>query len=724
MKKIYYILTLVVAAMTISACNNFIDENATPNVDGQSNKITFTASAEVENRSTLDLTDGTTARWNGTENLGLFYYYTPEGGSEVKFVKNFVYTTNATASESATFTGEAEWWDGDGDAAVAAAATHKVYIYYPYGADNDSKTSSNAVGTLPAEQEYDATASQWDMSKYDYLYSSDNPATWGETLDFGTLKRLFAVLRLGITNNTGEDVVIKKVTVTSQGEKILAGDFTFNLSKGRAENALTNRTDAPVKATHGSSTAYGYWTAPESSISTTVANGAVKAGEVIDVRVMMNAGYAPSDDSSKYFFDNTTAYLAGDTFTVNIVTDKGAHPEITFTAGALLRGQRAGKSIVLDAVPAGEPNATSVVSNDSSENKFYMNNTITISGTNLLNAQNVKVGGVAAEVVSQSNTELVVKVPDCTGAATTAADYDITYTYEDEEATLGTISIYPFYHYENITLGVGASSKSEYAEFTASNAFFYPDLGEVVSTNKWYDDEMDKFTLGYAEYPSPIKYTKVDNTTYISFDKTYITEQQYYDVLPYVFFITNSAGKVTLVGPANTASQLKTHLRNDGSGNVNLPSEAGTPLMWYRSMRSSNSKENACREAVLNGTLAEMSYTGSVASAGAPSMAKEGLDLSSQSSLWREGTVLLVQYVSYEAAYNSDSAHGAKPAANSDVAKIGFVHIKNLENVFYATDENGNTTVDGNNQLIVANPTTGKRDMKITFDMYWSKKLN
>lgn len=693
MKKIYYILTLVAAAMTISACNNFIDENATPNVDGQSNKITFTASAEVENRSTLDLTDGTTARWNGTENLGLFYYYTPEGGSEVKFVKNFVYTTNATASESATFTGEAEWWDGDGDAAVAAAATHKVYIYYPYGADNDSKTSSNAVGTLPAEQEYDATASQWDMSKYDYLYSSDNPATWGETLDFGTLKRLFAVLRLGITNNTGEDVVIKKVTVTSQGEKILAGDFTFNLSKGRAENALTNRTDAPVKATHGSSTAYGYWTAPESSISTTVANGAVATGEVINVRVMINAGYAPSDDSSKYFFDNTTAYLAGDTFTVNIVTDKGAHPEITFTAGALLRGQRAGKSITLEAIPAGEPNATSVVSNDSSENKFYMNNTITISGTNLLNAQNVKVGGVAAEVVSQSNTELVVKVPDCTGTATTAADYAITCTYEGEEVTLGTISIYPFYHYENVVLGIGSNSSTTYSDFSSANAYFVPDDGKVYSAEEFAATNKD-YGIGVTSNP------------YVTAKKTYaetMTSELYAAVEPYITFVTDSSGKLTIVNPSNTDMALKNHrYKTAGASSYNtyVGQTLGTPFMQYRVMN--NSSELTHANAVKEGSIAGMLYSGSEPTSDAPAFAVEG---TTGNSVWTEGCVIVVRYKDY--------------ADNATKIKEGYIWIKSVDVTL------GSASSDGKNyQLITTNPETEKRDGKITFDMYWSKKLN
>lgn len=698
MKKIYYILTLVVAAMTISACNNFIDENATPNVDGQSNKITFTASAEVENRSTLDLTDGTTARWNGTENLGLFYYYTPEGGSEVKFVKNFVYTTNATASESATFTGEAEWWDGDGDAAVAAAATHKVYIYYPYGADNDSKTSSNAVGTLPAEQEYDATASQWDMSKYDYLYSSDNPATWGETLDFGTLKRLFAVLRLGITNNTGEDVVIKKVTVTSQGEKILAGDFTFNLSKGRAENALTNRTDAPVKATHGSNTAYGYWTAPESSVSTTVANGAVKAGEVIDVRVMMNAGYAPSDDSSKYFFDNTTAYLAGDTFTVNIVTDKGAHPEITFTAGALLRGQRAGKSITLDAAPDGEPAVLSIKSDDqkSEGEKFFLNSNITLSGSNLLNVADVKIGGVAAEVVSQSNTELVIKMVDCTGAATEAASYAITY---GADKALGNITIYPFYHYENVVLGIGSNSSTTYSDFSSANAYFVPDDGKVYSAKDFAATNED-YGIGLG--------TGVVNP-YVTAKKTYaatMTSALYAAVKPYIAFVTDSSGKLSIVNPTNTDMALKNH-RYKGEGassyNIYVGETFGTPFMQYRVMKSNSELTHA--NAVKDGSLAGMLYSGSEPTSDAPALAAPE---KTSNSIWTEDSVIVVRYKDY----------------SDKTTKIneGYIWIKNIDVTLggLGKDSNDNEIY----QLITINTESGKRDGKITFDMYWSKRLN
>lgn len=685
MKKLINIFSVVVAAMTLSACNNLMDENATPNVDGKSN-ITFTLSAGT--RSALDLTDGESVYWTGTEKLGLNYYYTPKGGSEVKFVKNSVYSANAANATTANFTGDAQWWDGEG----AAEATHKIYIYYPYSAANDSTTSSNIVGELPAEQEYDAAASQWDMSAYDFLYTSDNPATYGEPLSFDALKRLFAVLRLGITNNTGEDVVIKKVTVTSQGGKILAGNFTTNISKGRAENALTNRTDAPVRETHGSNTAYGYWTAPESSISTTVANGAVKAGEVIDVRVMINAGYAPSDDSKAYFFDNTTAYLAGDTFTVNIVTDKGAHPEITFTAGALLRGQRAGKSITLDAAPTGEPAVLSIKSDNkkSEGEKFYLNSNITLSGSNLLNVVDVKIGGVATDVVSQSNTELVVKMVDCTGAATEAASYAITY---GADKALGNITVYPFYHYEDIVLGIGSNASNTYSDFSSANAYFVPDDGKVYSAKDFAATNED-YGIGLG--------TGVINP-YVTAKKTYaatMTSELYAAVKPYITFVNNSDGKLSIVNPTNTDMALKNHrYKGEGSSSYNIyvGETFGTPFMQYRVMKSSSELTHA--NAVKDGSLAGMLYSGSEPTSDAPALAVEG---KTGNSIWTEGSVIVVRYKDY--------------ADKATKIKEGYIWIKSIDVTLGITS--------GDYQYITVNPDTEKRDGKITFDMYWSKRLN
>ncbi|MBR4851502.1 MAG: hypothetical protein IKU97_05565, partial [Tidjanibacter sp.] len=455
------------------------------------------------------------------------------------------------------------------------------------------------------------------------------------------------------------------------------------------ENALTNRTDKPVSGTHGSSTAYGYWTAPSSSVSTVVTNGAVAAGKQINVRLMINAGYSKSDDKSANFFDTTTPYLAGDTFTVTIVTNKGTHPAVSFTAGALLRGESAGKSIVLDAAPAGEPSVTSMESSDSSA-KFYLNSTITLKGINLLNVVGLKIGGLAAEIISQTGTEVVAKVPDCTGEATAVAAYDV--SYGDGNTKLGQINLYPLYHYENVVLGVGSNSKSTYSTFASNNSFFYPDLGEVVSASKWSGDKLDKYAV---DGTSPIVAT--GDGKFNSLDKTKITKEEYYDTLPYVFFITNSSNKFTIVSPVNSRNTLKCHYID---GTTALPSEFGTPIMWYRNMRSANDGESPYYQAVKNGTIEDMStYTGSMASAAAPEFKGSGVDISNQTSQWHVGSVLLLQYSTYE--------KGGKPSSMSDVAKLGFIYIKEI------------TCADLSTGLALS-----PREGHIKFDMYWSKQLN
>ena len=357
MKKIYYILTLVAAAMTISACNNaFEDEGPAFNGgEGSDNTITFVVGPETdaEGRTALDLVGdadndvegGKITLWNGTEKAGLYYNYRAAGaGSDTKVAnaQNIEYTaTLGSDSATATFTGEAEWVDVGADA-------HKFYFYYPRNEGSESHTKVH--GILPDKQDYDATASKWDMSAYDFVYANNSKAMTESAVEL-KIKRAFAVLRLGITNNAGEDVTIEEVSITSEGGKVLAGEFIANISKSEVEQGLTSHTVA-------NGTNYGYWKSTKSTIITTVTNGAVAATEKIDVRFMLNAGYTPKAESP--YYDETTSYLEGDTFTVRIKTDKGTHPAVEFHAGALLRGQRAGKSITLEPIPAGEPTVTAI----------------------------------------------------------------------------------------------------------------------------------------------------------------------------------------------------------------------------------------------------------------------------------------------------------------------------------------------------------------------------
>ena len=694
MKKIYYILTLVAAAMTISACNNaFEDEGPALNGgEGSDNTITFVVGPETDavGRTALDLEDGKTTLWKATDNAGLYYSYTLAGTSTtvaVDDVQNVKLKINGEASANAVFVGNdspVEWWKGEG----YEDATHKFYFYYPY--KEGTASQSKVEGTLPAEQTYDATASEWDMSKYDFVYATKAEA-YGKDVEL-QIKRAFSVLRLGITNNSGEDVTIEEVSLTSKGGKILAGTFYVTTTKGEMDNALSNRTDAPTKATHGSNTAYGYWTSTNSTITTIVTNGAVKAGEKIDVRFMLNAGYSKSDVSADKFIDTTTPYLEGDTFTVRIKTNKGTHPAVQFTAGALLRGQRAGKSITLDAAPTGEPAVLSIKSDNkkSEGEKFYLNSNITLSGSNLLNVVDVKIGGVAADVVSQSNTELVVKMVDCTGAATEAASYAITY---GADKALGNITVYPFYHYEDFVLGIGSNASDTYSDFSSANAYFVPDDGKVYSAKDFAATNED-YGIGLG--------TGVINP-YVTAKKTYaatMTSELYAAVKPYITFVNNSDGKLSIVNPTNTDMALKNHrYKGEGSSSYNIyvGETFGTPFMQYRVMKSSSELTHA--NAVKDGSLAGMLYSGSEPTSDAPALAVEG---KMGNSIWTEGSVIVVRYKDY--------------ADKVTKIKEGYIWIKSIEVTFGETS--------GDYQYITVNPETGKRDGKITFDMYWSKKLN
>ncbi len=687
MKIAKRVATLAVVALTFVACDNGVEEGS-PEVNvGGTDKITFTVGDDgsEDARSVLSLSDGTTALWNGTEEAGFFYSYRLSGASKdtkVSGAQNIIYTATATpASASATFGGDAEWYDGEG----TESAAHKFYFYYPYREGSESHTKVH--GILPAEQTYDATASKWDMSAYDFVYANNSKATPESAVEL-KIKRAFAVLRLGITNATGEDVTIKEVSLTSEGGKVLAGEFIANTSKGEVEQGLTSHTEA-------NGTNYGYWTSTKSTITTTVSNGAVAADEKIDVRFMLNAGYAPKAESP--YYDENTSYLEGDTFTVRIKTNKGTHPAVQFTAGALLRGARAGKSITLEAIPAGEPTVTGIESDHSTKTKFYLNNTITIKGSNLQNAANVKIGGVAVEPeVLNEGAELVVKLPDCTGTATTVADYDITYTYEDEEGTLGTISIYPFYHYENITLGMGSNSATTYSDFSSANAYFVPDDGRVYSAKDFAATNKD-YGIGVSSNP------------YLSAKKTYtatMTSELYAAVKPYIAFVTDSSGKLSMVNPTNTDMILKNHrYKGEGASSYNtyVGQTWGTPFMQYRVMKSSSELNHA--KAVKDGSLAGMLYSGTTPTTDAPALAAPD---KTSNSIWTKDSVIVVQYKDY----------------SDKTTKIneGYIWIKNIDVTLggLGTDSNGNEIY----QLITINPDTEKRDGKITFDMYWSKRLN
>ena len=319
------------------------------------------------------------------------------------------------------------------------------------------------------------------------------------------------------------------------------------------------------------------------------------------------------------------------------------------------------------------------------DNKFYLGKTVTVTGENLASIEGFKVDGVEAALVGEP-TDISAQfiVPDGV-TFTEAKEVPVVALYNGgNEVDFGTAMVYPFYYYKGIRLGIGSNSSSTYTEYAADNAFFYPDLGRVVSTYDWYDEALDP-------------YAKSGNNTAISgankLDQGAISADEYYAVKPYIFFKSDSSDKLALSGCANSSSQIKTHCRfifDEDKGKVvatPLPAAYGTPIVMYRVVTSNP-------DPILNGTLTSMDYDGTMPSSGAPS-----LSTAEAGSNWVKGSVLVMSYVTY--------AKGAAPEAITDFAKIGYIIIRDVTCADLAT---GKANAD--------------RAGYIEFDMYWSKTLN
>ncbi|MDE7344936.1 MAG: hypothetical protein K2N02_05155, partial [Alistipes sp.] len=183
------------------------------------------------------------------------------------------------------------------------------------------------------------------------------------------------------------------------------------------------------------------------------------------------------------------------------------------------------------------------------DGKFYLGKTVTITGSNLSVVEKIELRydaeRLAAEVLAGApDSELKFTVPDGV-TFNEASEVSVVATYNGaDEAEVGKATVYPFYYFKGIRLGLGSNSASSYTEYAAANAFFYPDMGRVVSTSEWVDSNLDP----YAASGSNQAVTAGNTLT-----KSALSEAEYYAVKPYVFFIANSSHKLSIAGCANTA---------------------------------------------------------------------------------------------------------------------------------------------------------------------------
>ena len=309
MKKIFAYLAMFTAAATFVACENAPEGNVTPDATGKPIEITIGDT----NRALLDLTDGKSVTWEAGDIVGFFHHV---NGTVSATANNKPYTAGA-AGATATFTGEATW-------SGTAEDTHNIYVYYPYR--DRANTADLIVIQMTKDQTYDVTAPTWSVgATYGFAYGKADNVEYGKAVEIGAMKQYFGILRLNITNGTTEDVTISKVSATVSSTFIYAS-HRLNITGDEAVLA-----DIKDKA---------------KTLTTTVSNGLVKAGESIDIRLVVS----PNDYS-------------GDTFSITIESDKGVHPAVEFTGGNIAQGARASKAITLAAAPTSSYNVGDVVDN-------------------------------------------------------------------------------------------------------------------------------------------------------------------------------------------------------------------------------------------------------------------------------------------------------------------------------------------------------------------------
>ncbi len=300
MKKIYTYLAMFVAAATMVACENAPEGNVTPDATGKPIEITIGDLSRV-----MLGEDGKTITWEVGDVLGLFHVI---NGEVSPTGNNSTYTVTEVSADgkTATITGDATWSGEEGD-------THEFYIYYSRR-NNDDATPTVLKKTLTAEQKYNTDLSVWEnFGNYIFAYGKATSYTYGEDVVFDAIDPYFGMLRLNITNNTGKEITISKVSLTNDTE-VLVGTHSIDLTTP----------NAPIV----------YAGNEKKTIALTVTNGSVAAGESIDVRFLMSA--------KDYSATN---------FTVAVTSEDGLHPEVTFTGGNIGYGARAAKAIAIEAVP-------------------------------------------------------------------------------------------------------------------------------------------------------------------------------------------------------------------------------------------------------------------------------------------------------------------------------------------------------------------------------------
>ncbi len=288
--------------------------------------------------------------------------------------------------------------------------------------------------------------------------------------------------------------------------------------------------------------------------------------------------------------------------------------------------------------------------------KFYLGKTVTVTGANLTTVEKIELQYdgecIEAEMLAgATDSELKFTVPDGVTFAKAREVSVAAFHNGGEQLEIGKATIYPFYYYKDIT--IGASDASNIAI-----AFFVPDMGKVISTDEWR--ALDKYAA-----PDIMLNNKNE------LDKTKVTEEQYYEVLPYLFCTAGSKA-FNIQGPCGSNGQLKNFKTSEGVSITNTGTWFGTPILSFRNLDESAASEAVKQVAasVRDGSVATMVFSAVTTATASPTFVLDG------------------------------DFGNIKPKGNG-ICRSGFLHVKEVT-AAAVSDKKG----------------------RVTFDFYWSKTLN
>ena len=336
-----------------------------------------------------------------------------------------------------------------------------------------------------------------------------------------------------------------------------------------------------------------------------------------------------------------------------------------------------------------EPTMTSISAADG----YYLLKPVVISGKGMDLVDRVEVGGLEAAIVAEESdaAKLTFILPDGF-TFNNARDCEFVLFYGENSKTVTKQTIYPFYYWKNVTLGVG--SKSACYEPNSEMAIFCLETGKVISATEFWDSDYDPF------YKSKTIGAKNDITA----AKGSISEADYEAVGPYIVAVDN--GGLSFAGPGNDTG-LNGHRYLSGGSYVQMPSNYGTPVIGFSSLKYTGAKEDLLKyaDSVRLGTLTSCLGFNQTTGSAAPKYKKPS-EVTANNSWGPDVMELAIGYVGYDKGKLSG-------ASNDQYAKFGFIRVTSISGV--------NTDPSSSDCAKVEVEADGKVHATVTFDCYWPK---